>query len=80
MDAEINTEGSFAQSPYAGRSAQMFPRLTPVQIARLSAHGRKSAIQKGEVLAEPGDRLPMYVVLSGSIEVVQPTLDGETLI
>jgi thioredoxin reductase (NADPH) len=80
MNTEVKLEGSFAQSPYAGRSAQMFPHLTPAQIARLSAHGRKSAIQKGEVLAEPGDRLPMYVVLSGSIEIVQPTLTGETLI
>ena len=59
----------------------MFPHLTPVQIARLSAHGRKVAIKKGEVLSEPGDRgRPMFVVLSGSIEIVQPTLTGETLV
>jgi thioredoxin reductase (NADPH) len=76
----VSIEGSFAQSPYVGRSAQMFPRLTPVQIARLSAHGRKMAIAKDQVLAEPGDRLPMYVLLSGSIEILQPTLAGETLI
>jgi thioredoxin reductase (NADPH) len=80
MNTDAKLEGTFAQSPYAGRSAQMFPHLTPAQITRLSAHGRKSAIQKGQVLAEPGDRLPMYVVLSGSIEIVQPTLTGETLI
>jgi thioredoxin reductase (NADPH) len=80
MNTEVKLEGSIAQSAYAGRSQQMFPHLTPVQIARLSAHGRNRAIQKGEVLAEPGDRLPMYVVLSGSIEIVQPTLTGETLI
>jgi thioredoxin reductase (NADPH) len=80
MNTEVKLEGSIAQSPYAGRSAQMFPHLTPAQIARLTAHGRKSATQKGQVLAEPGDRLPMYVVLSGSIEIVQPTLTGETLI
>jgi thioredoxin reductase (NADPH) len=76
----VSIEGSFGQSPYVGRSAQMFPRLTPVQIARLSAHGRKMAIAKDQVLAEPGDRLPMYVLLSGSIEILQPTLAGETLI
>jgi thioredoxin reductase (NADPH) len=80
MNTEANLEGSIALSPYAGRSAQMFPHLTPVQIARLSAYGRKAVIEKGQVLAEPGDRLPMYVVLSGSIEIVQPTLTGETLI
>jgi thioredoxin reductase (NADPH) len=80
MSSEVSLEGSIAHSPYAGRSAQMFPRLTPVQIARLTSHGRKIATRTGEILAEPGDRLPMYVVLSGSIEVLQPTLAGETLI
>ncbi len=80
MSTDANIEGTFAQSPYAGRSAQMFPHLSPVQIARLSPHGRKVAIHKDQVLAEPGDRLPMYVVLSGSIEILQPTLAGETLI
>jgi thioredoxin reductase (NADPH) len=73
-------EGIIAQSPYAGRSAQMFPLLTAVQIARLGAHSRKISIKKGDVLAEPGDRARMFVVLSGSIEVVQPTLSGETLV
>jgi thioredoxin reductase (NADPH) len=58
----------------------MFPHLTAVQIARLSAHGRKIPIHTGQILSEPGDRLPMYVVLSGSIEILQPTLSGETLI
>ncbi len=57
----------------------MFPHLTPLQIARLSAHGRKIATQKNQILAEPGDHPPMYVVLSGSIEIIQPTLSGETL-
>ncbi len=80
MTQELSLEGSIAQSPYAGRSAQMFPRLTALQIARLSAHSRKVAIQKDQILAEPGDRPPMYVVLSGSIEIIQPTLSGETLI
>jgi len=80
MTEELNHEGSAFQSPYGGRSAQMFPHLTPVQIARLSAHGHKISTQKGQILAEPGDRLPMFVVLSGSIEIIQPTLSGETLI
>ena len=80
MSSELPLEGSIAQSPYAGRSAQMFPRLSHEQITRLSAHGRKLATQQGQILAEPGDRMPMYIVLSGSVEVIQPTLVGETLI
>jgi thioredoxin reductase (NADPH) len=80
MNQELSMEGSMAQSAYANRSAQMFPHLTPLQITRLSAHGRKIATQKGQILSEPGDHPPMCVVLSGSIEIIQPTLVGETLI
>ena len=80
MNTEVNLEGSIAQSPYAGRGAQMFPHLTALQIARLEPHGRKITTHKGQILAEPGDRLPMYVILSGSLEIIQPTLSGETLI
>ena len=80
MNQELSIEGSIAQSAYAGRSAQMFPHLTPLQITRLNAHGRKISTQKGQILSEPGDHPPMYVVLSGSIEIIQPTLSGETLI
>jgi thioredoxin reductase (NADPH) len=66
---------------FAGRRAQMFPQLTAAQIARLTAHGTRRNTSKGEILAEPGDRSrPMLVVLSGSIEVVQPGLNGETLV
>jgi thioredoxin reductase (NADPH) len=80
MNQEANLEGSILRSPYAGRSAQMFPHLTVAQIERLSAHGHKISTHKNQILAEPGDRLPMYVVLSGSIEIIQPTLSGETLL
>jgi thioredoxin reductase (NADPH) len=80
MDHEVILEGSIAQSAYAGRSAQMFPRLTPLQITRLGTHGNKISTQKSQILSEPGDQPPMYVVLSGSIEIIQPTLSGETLI
>jgi thioredoxin reductase (NADPH) len=80
MNQELSMEGSIAQSAYAGRSAQMFPHLTPLQVTRLSAHGRKIATQNGQILSEPGGHPPMYVVLSGSIEIIQPTLSGETLI
>ena len=80
MSSEINLEGSIAQSPYAGRSAQMFPHLTAVQVARLIPHGKKIATHKGQILAEAGDRVPMYVVLTGSLEIIQPTLVGESLV
>ena len=80
MSTESTLEGSIGQSPYAGGGAQMFPHLNDAQISRLSAHGRKVTTQKGQILAEPGDRVPMYLVLSGSLEIIQPTITGETLI
>jgi thioredoxin reductase (NADPH) len=77
----IAGEGLAAGPAFAGRKAQMFPQLTAAQIARLSAHGTRRNMSKGEVLAEPGDRnRPVLVVLSGSIEVVQPGLSGEVLV
>jgi thioredoxin reductase (NADPH) len=66
---------------FLGRKAQMFPKLTDAQIARLETHGTHRAIAAGEILSQPGDRnRPMLVVLSGSIEVVQPGLSGEVLV
>jgi len=71
-----------ADDPYfVGRKAQMFPQLTAPQIARLEAHGTHRATSRGEILNEPGDRnLPMLVVLSGTIEVIQSDMNGEALI
>jgi thioredoxin reductase (NADPH) len=81
VTAELNDEGMADKPPFSGRKAQMFPQLTPAQIARLEAVATHSRISKGEILAEPGDRhRPMLVVLSGSIEVVQAGMNGEALI
>jgi thioredoxin reductase (NADPH) len=82
----VNTEPLLAQEPalasfYAERRAQTFPILTSEQIARLTPFGRKISVHQGQILAEPGDRhRQLFVVLSGSIEVVRPTLEGEQLI
>jgi thioredoxin reductase (NADPH) len=59
------------------RREQMFPKLSDAQIARLEAHGQRVEIRPGEVLAEPGNRLlKVFVVLSGSIEILLPD-EGE---
>jgi thioredoxin reductase (NADPH) len=63
------------------RREQVFPKLTPEQIGRLEAYGKRMRIRAGEVLAEPGDRTGrMLVVLSGAIEIVLPGIAGETLV
>ena len=66
---------------FVGRKAQMFPQLTIAQIARLEAHGTHSRIAKGQILTDIGERgRPLFVVLSGSIEVVQTGLGVEALV
>src|SRR5262249_42346377 len=60
---------------------QTFPLLTQVQINRLLPHGTVRKVKTGEVLFEPGDtNIPFYVILSGTLEIVQSALQGERLI
>ncbi len=60
---------------------QTFPTLTQAQINRLLPHGQVRKVEAGEVLFEPGDmNIPFFVILSGSMEIVQPDLKGERLI
>jgi thioredoxin reductase (NADPH) len=81
VSTEIDAQGIADKPPFSGRKAQMFPQLTAAQIARLDALGSRRRMTQGEILAEPGDRhRPMLVVLSGSIEVVQPGMNGEVLV
>jgi len=61
------------------RAAQTFPVLTPPQIGRIAAVGRRCSTPAGEVLFSPGDQNSrFYLVLSGGIEVVQPVGGVET--
>lgn len=60
---------------------QLFPTLTPDQIARIAAHGHVRPVTSGEVLAEAGDpHVPFFVVKSGQIEIVQRSGGTETLV
>jgi thioredoxin reductase (NADPH) len=57
---------------------QTFPTLTSQQINRVRAASKPRRVQAGEVLFRPGDAaVPFFVLLSGSMEIVQPTLNGE---
>ncbi len=57
---------------------QTFPTLTPAQIARVRAAGKVRSVERGEILFEPGQtNISFYVVLSGDLAIVQPSLDGE---
>jgi thioredoxin reductase (NADPH) len=62
---------------------QIFPKLTPMQIRRITARGHMRAIQRGEVLYEQGvTDVPFFVVVSGELEIVRPLGPGsvETLV
>ena len=82
MNAEtLPGQGMMLANLYGERKNQTFPTLTPAQIARLETHGTRVAVPEGKILAEPGDRhRQLFVVLSGSIEIVRPTLQGEQLL
>jgi len=65
-------------SLYESRREQMFPKLTARQIARLELHGRRIRTAAGQVLSEAGQgHRDLYVVLSGSLQIVRPGLQGE---
>ena len=60
------------------RRDQMFPKLTPAQLARLEAYGTRKRIHAGEELAHSGEREGrVLVVLSGSIEILRVGLSDE---
>src|SRR5262249_55417075 len=63
------------------RPDRVFPTLTPEHVSRMAVHGRRRSTARGEVLVEVGDQVvPVFVVVSGELEVVRPTEAGETLI
>ena len=63
------------------RIEQIFPKLTPTQIRRITPHGRSRTTKRGEVLFEQGDSAaPFFVVVSGELEVVRPSVPVETIV
>jgi len=57
---------------------QAFPHLTPQQIDRIRPYGKLRPVSGGEIMFEVGDEhMPMFVLLSGKMEVVQPTCSSE---
>lgn len=63
------------------RREQLFPTLTPSQIARIAALGKKHPVKAGEMLIKQGEVASgLFVVVSGEIEIIQPTLQGDVVI
>jgi CRP-like cAMP-binding protein len=58
----------------------LFPTLTPQQISRIAASGRRRSTTRGEVLVDVGDRVaPFFVILSGAIQALRPFVGAEAL-
>jgi len=56
----------------AGRSEQMFPRLTDAEIARISRFGTRRHYARGEQLYAAGKPTPgMFIILEGSVRTSQ---------
>jgi thioredoxin reductase (NADPH) len=64
-----------------GRAEQMFPTLTPAQMARVAAHGRTRQVAAGEVLFAVGQAsVSFFVITKGQVQVVRPSGETETLV
>jgi thioredoxin reductase (NADPH) len=64
----------------SSRIEKIFPKLTPAQLSRIAARGHMRSME-GEVLYEQGHRAaPFFVVVSGELEVVRPSVPVETLV
>jgi len=60
---------------------QSFPVLTAAQINRVRSGSALRAVKAGDILFEPEDtNIPFFVLLSGSMEIMQPECTGERLI
>ncbi len=61
--------------------AQMFPALTAAQIDRVRPWAKLRPVTQGEVLFQPGDEhVPFFVLLSGTLEIVQPSQESQVIV
>ena len=76
-DIEV-TESTQPSTNTSDRQAEAFPVLTPAQIDRIRQYGTARTVRAGEILYVPGQReVPLFVVLSGKLEIVMATLSGD---
>ena len=61
--------------------AQVFPVLTEAQINRIRPFASLRRVNDGDVLFRADDSdVPFFILLSGSMEIVQPDMNGERLV
>jgi thioredoxin reductase (NADPH) len=65
----------------APTAEQTWPILTDVEIDRARPYGRVRQAELGEILYRPGEvGVSCYILLSATVQIVQPSIDGERLI
>jgi thioredoxin reductase (NADPH) len=65
----------------SSRIEKIFPKLTPAQLSRIATRGHVRSVGEGEVLYEQGRKaVPFFVVISGELEIVRPSIPVETLV
>ncbi len=61
--------------------AQVFPTLTEAQINRVRPFASLRQVKRDDVLFSADDSdVPFFILLSGSMEIVQPDMNGERLV
>src|SRR5260370_38004153 len=68
---------------YSGLNAETETRpvLTQAEIDRARPYGRVRQAEVGEILYRPGEvGVPCFILLSASLEIVQPSIHGERLV
>ena len=66
---------------YMNRKDQMFPKLTPAQVARVAALGQRRDVRAGEVLYQSGEQnSAFFVVVRGDVAISRAHGDKEEVI
>ena len=67
--------------PSRPRADRLYPTLTPAQLERVAAHGRRRQVAQGEVLQSAGEPAARcFVVVAGRIEGVRPSAAEEIVV
>jgi len=63
------------------RAEHIYPTLTPAQLGRIAAHGRRRRVEAGEVRVQAGEQTArLFVVVAGRIDVVRPSAAGDEVV
>jgi len=70
-----------AAPPSRPRADRLYPTLSPAQLERVAAHGRRRQVAQGEVLQSAGEPAARcFVVVAGRIDGVRPSAAEEIVV